>query len=57
MHHAKPDLAGLLKNVIYTGKIHYHGQRYAGEHAALVEEPIWQRVQDLLREKQKVTRR
>jgi len=46
---AKPDLVGLLKNVIYAGKIHYRGQSYAGEHAALVEEPVWQRVQDLPR--------
>jgi len=40
----------LLTNVIYTGKIRYQGQIYAGEHAAIVEDGVWQRVQRLLQE-------
>jgi DNA invertase Pin-like site-specific DNA recombinase len=48
---AKQDLVGLLRNGIYTGKVHYQGRSYAGEHAAIVEERVWQQVQDLLQEK------
>jgi len=40
----------LLNNVIYTGKIRHQGQIYAGEHAAIVEDGVWQRVQRLLQE-------
>jgi DNA invertase Pin-like site-specific DNA recombinase len=42
------DLQGLLTNVIYTGKVHFRGQTYPGEHAAIVEEETWQRVQGIL---------
>jgi hypothetical protein len=48
---AKQDLTALLRNVIYTGKVHHQGQSYAGEHTAIVQERAWQRVQDLLKEK------
>jgi hypothetical protein len=47
---AKQDLLRLLRNVIYTGRVHCQGQSYAGEHAAIVEERVWQRAQDLLQE-------
>ena len=38
----------LLKNVTYTGKIRQQGEIYAGEHAAIVEDGVWQQVQRLL---------
>jgi site-specific DNA recombinase len=44
------DLMAILTNVTYTGKIHHRGQNYPGEHAALVEEVVWERVQILLEE-------
>jgi DNA invertase Pin-like site-specific DNA recombinase len=50
---AKQDLTALLTNVIYTGKVHYQGQSYTGEHTAIVEEQVWQRAQDLLQEKRR----
>ena len=42
------DLVGLLGNLIYAGKVRYQGQTYAGEHAAIVEEEVWARVQGML---------
>ena len=48
--YAQPDISRLLTNVIYTGKIRHQGQIYAGEHAAIVEDGVWQRVQRLLQE-------
>lgn len=42
------DLVGLLGNVIYAGKVRYQGHTYAGEHAAIVEEGVWARVQGIL---------
>ena len=44
------DLEWLLANVIYTGRVLYQGQTYQGEHPAIVEEELWQRVQDRLRQ-------
>jgi len=44
----KQDLVRLLRNVIYAGKVQYQGQLYAGEHAAIVEERVWRRIQNLL---------
>ena len=41
-------LLRLLTNVIYTGKVHYGGQIYPGEHAAIVEEGVWRRAQEML---------
>lgn len=40
----------LLKNVIYTGKIRHQDEIYAGEHAAIVQDGVWQRVQRRLDE-------
>ena len=47
---AKQHLLGLLTNAIYTGKVSYQGHTYPGAHAAIIEEQVWQRVQDLLLE-------
>jgi site-specific DNA recombinase len=48
--YAHQDVLRLLTNVIYTGKIRHHGQIFAGEHAAIVEDGVWQRVQRVLQE-------
>jgi site-specific DNA recombinase len=42
------DLIRLLNNVIYIGKVHSQGQTYPGEHAAIIEEKDWHRVQEML---------
>lgn len=44
----KNMLYHLLTNVIYTGKVKHHEEVYEGEHPAIVDEQIWQRVQALL---------
>jgi len=55
LHPGRPferhDLVGLIGNVIYAGKVRYQGQTYAGEHAAIVEEGVWKRVQDMLQKR------
>jgi DNA invertase Pin-like site-specific DNA recombinase len=52
LHPGKPfehqDLAGMLSNVIYVGKVRYQGQTYAGEHASIVDEGVWARIQNTL---------
>jgi len=45
----KSNLFGLLSNVIYTGQVNHKGTLYPGEHPALVDEPIWRKVQEVLR--------
>ncbi len=42
---AEHDLERMLSNVIYTGRVLYKGQTYPGEHPAIVEQALWQRVQ------------
>jgi len=44
------DVVVLLTNRIYAGKVHYQGQTYPGEHGAIIEERVWQRVQRMLQE-------
>jgi site-specific DNA recombinase len=44
----KTNLHKLLTNVAYTGKIKYKDEVHDGEHAAIVDAAIWQRVQALL---------
>ena len=46
---AKNRLYNLLTNMVYVGKIEYGGQIYEGEHQAIVDADVWQRVQDRLR--------
>jgi site-specific DNA recombinase len=38
----------MLKNRIYRGEIVHKGQAFPGEHAAIVDEVLWQRVQGCL---------
>lgn len=44
----RTSLHRLLTNVTYTGKILYQNQTYAGEHPAIIEPALFQRVQLLL---------
>jgi site-specific DNA recombinase len=45
----KNSLHRLLTNVACAGKVRYKGVLYEGEHDALVDAGLWQRVQDALR--------
>jgi site-specific DNA recombinase len=47
---SKTSLHLLLTNVLYVGKIRYRGELYCGEHPGIVEEELWQQVQDQLRQ-------
>lgn len=38
----------LLTNVVYIGKVRYREEIHAGQHAAIVDAEIWQRVQAVL---------
>ena len=44
----KTNLHKLLTNVAYTGKVRYKTEIHDGEHAAIVDPAIWQRVQAML---------
>ena len=45
----KSSLQKLLTNVTYLGKVRYKGEVYDGEHDAIVDEDLFDRVQGLLR--------
>jgi site-specific DNA recombinase len=45
----KPCLLRLLKNPLYTGKVHHRGSLHPGEQPAIVDEAAWTEVQGLLR--------
>ncbi len=42
-------LFSLLTNATYTGQVDFRGTVYPGEHAAIVDAAVWDRVQRLLR--------
>lgn len=44
----RQDLIRVLTNRLYMGRVHCPGQSYPGEHRAIVEERVWQRVQSQL---------
>jgi site-specific DNA recombinase len=44
----KTTLHNLLTNIVYTGRVKYKGQIYPGEHAAIIDEKSWNRVQQKL---------
>src|SRR5262249_10002812 len=46
---AKSSLYQLLTRVTYVGKIRYKKEVHVGEHVAIVEERLWQEVQEILR--------
>ena len=52
----KTALHQLLRNVVYIGKLRYRTELHPGEHEALVEEEVWQRVQALFESKKAVVR-
>jgi site-specific DNA recombinase len=41
---AKVSLRRLLTNAVYAGKVVHRGEIYAGEHASIVEQSVWQEV-------------
>jgi len=45
----KQSLHRLLTNVAYLGKVRYKDNLYPGEHAAIIDEGVWDRVQAALR--------
>lgn len=40
----------VLRNPLYIGRVHHRGQLYDGEHPAIIELVLWQRVQDRLKQ-------
>jgi site-specific DNA recombinase len=44
----KASLHKLLTNVVYRGQVRYKDEVHLGEHEAIVDDVIWQEVQDLL---------
>jgi site-specific DNA recombinase len=45
----KASLRRLLTNAVYSGKVEHRGEMYGGEHAPLIEPPLWQEVNTELR--------
>jgi site-specific DNA recombinase len=45
----KCNLSRLLINVVYVGQVNYRGTLYPGEHPAIVDPEVFQKVQELLR--------
>jgi site-specific DNA recombinase len=45
----KPTLLRLLTNAVYSGRIEHKGVFYAGEHPAIIESVVWERVNAELR--------
>jgi len=45
----KASLHRLLTNATYAGMVEHRGATYTGEHASIVELPMWQQVNDELR--------
>lgn len=46
----KGRLFRLLRNPIYIGKVNFQKQIYGGEHEAIVEAALWERVQQILQQ-------
>ena len=47
--HSRGALYNILRNRIYLGEIEHKGQVYPGEHEAIVQRELWERVQTRLR--------
>jgi hypothetical protein len=45
---SRGHLYALLSNPIYVGDVRHHGERYPGQHEAIVEPGLWRDVNDLL---------
>lgn len=48
MPFTKTNLYRVLTNPTYIGKVRYKDEQHTGEHAAIVDEAVWQKVQTLL---------
>lgn len=48
----KGSVYGILKNILYVGKIRHKAQIYDGEHAPIIEAEKFERVQTILKENQ-----
>lgn len=48
---SKSALDQILRNPIYVGRIRFNDQLYKGDHAAIVEESLFQKVQSVRRER------
>jgi len=46
-----PLVRGLLRNIAYIGKVAYKDEVYEGEHDGIVEEKVWQEVQERLKQR------
>jgi len=46
---AKASLRRLLTNAVYAGKVEHRGAMYEGEHASIIEPPVWQEINAELR--------
>jgi DNA invertase Pin-like site-specific DNA recombinase len=46
--YARGGLYKLLKNKVYIGRIAHRGESYAGQHPAIIEPEIWEKVSALL---------
>jgi len=44
------SIRGLLHNPFFTGKVSYHGQIYDGQHEPLIDEALFNQVQQKLRQ-------
>ena len=44
----KTSLHRLLTNPIYLGKVRHRGEEFKGEHEAIVDEAVWNSVQQML---------
>jgi site-specific DNA recombinase len=53
----KTNLHNLLTNPIYLGKVKLHGDIYDGEHEAIVKEPLWNQVQQILKNNRRTAER
>jgi hypothetical protein len=41
----KASLERLLRNMLYLGQVAHQGEIYAGEQEAIIDQPVWERVQ------------
>lgn len=46
--YSKSILLRMLRNFVYIGKVDYEGAVYQGEHEAIIDESLWNKVQCLL---------
>jgi site-specific DNA recombinase len=53
---SRGHLYKILSNAIYVGRLSHKGQVHEGLHAAIIDQPTWDRVQSQLADHQKATR-